>query len=404
MVIDEEHRFGAADKDRMGQLAPALHTMTMSATPIPRSLQTAMVGIQEVSLLTTPPARRRPVRTSLVEFDPSSMATALRRERRRSGQSFFVVPRIEDIDGLRKILESLVPELAILVAHGKMLAAEMDDVVVRFAEGDGDILLSTNIIESGLDIPQANTIFIWRADRFGLAQLHQLRGRVGRGRAQGFAYLLTAPGEEVTDDTRARLNSIVELDRLGSGLAIAMRDLDLRGAGDLAGEEQVGHIKKIGTGFYQKLLADAVRRMRGQDEEIDNCELDLGFVGFIPANFVPDAIVRLSLYTRLLRMTNRLEIDDLEDEMADRFGEPPSPVQNLLRLATLRLAAARLGVSKLSAGPLAMAITFNEHHNRSFRKRCEKIADAELNSERIIYRIALESPKERLDFFEGIVR
>jgi transcription-repair coupling factor (superfamily II helicase) len=238
VIADEEHRFGVGDKEKMRHLAPGLHTLTMSATPIPRSLQGAMIGIQDVSLLRIPPARRRPVRTSLVEFDEASIATALRRERRRAGQSFFVVPRIEDIDELQVILKTLVPEMTVLVAHGKMPAAEMDDVVVRFAEGDGDILLSTNIIESGLDIPQANTIFIWRADRFGLAQLHQLRGRVGRGRAQGFAYLLSRSDNSITESTRKRLDTMIQFDRLGSGLAIALRDLDLRGAGDLAGEEQ----------------------------------------------------------------------------------------------------------------------------------------------------------------------
>uniref|UniRef100_UPI003101A88F DEAD/DEAH box helicase n=1 Tax=Neorhizobium sp. EC2-8 TaxID=3129230 RepID=UPI003101A88F len=230
LIIDEEHRFGLKEKRAMSALASSLHVLTMSATPIPRTLQSAMAGIQDVSLLTTPPSKRRPVRTSVTAFDRAAMRTALMREFRRGGQSFVVVPRIEDIDGLEATLAKIVPELKVTTAHGKMPAADIDEAMVSFADGDGDILLSTNIIENGLDVPRANTMFIWRADRFGLAQLHQLRGRVGRARAQGIAYLVTEESADLSEETRLRLSTLVERDRLGSGLVISMRDLDLRGA------------------------------------------------------------------------------------------------------------------------------------------------------------------------------
>jgi transcription-repair coupling factor (superfamily II helicase) len=403
IIIDEEHRFGAADKERMRGLAAALHSLTMSATPIPRSLQAAMVGVQDVSLLTSPPARRRPVRMSLVELDPPSVATALRREHRRGGQSFFVVPRIEDIADLEQKLRTLVPELSLLVAHGKMPAARLDDAVVRFAEGRSDILLSTNIIENGLDIPNANTMLIWRADRFGLAQLHQLRGRVGRGRAQGYAYLLTAPGEELGEDTRDRLENLVQLDRLGSGLSIAMRDLDLRGAGDLTGDAQAGHIKKIGTGLYQELLMEAVRQLRGEILHKVDTDVDLGFFGYIPAEYIPDAMVRLSLYARLLRLAEEQAVDDLEDEISDRFGPPTEPVQHLLRITKLKLSAARIGVTKLNAGPLAMAMTFSDDAFNAAASACKAIGEAEWKGNRAIIQKAIDDNAERLASLEALV-
>ncbi|MCO5733137.1 DEAD/DEAH box helicase [Rhizobium sp. SSA_523] len=404
LIVDEEHRFGLKEKQAMSALAPALHMLAMSATPIPRTMQSAMIGVQEVSLLTTPPTKRRPVRTSLAAFDSASLRTGLMREYRRGGQSFVVVPRIEDMDEVEAILRKVVPELSVRLAHGKMPAAAIDEAIVAFAEGDGDVLLATNIIENGLDVPRANTMFVWRAELFGLAQLHQLRGRVGRAAAQGMAVFLTPEGNELSEDTRLRLSTLVENDRLGSGLAIALRDLDLRGGGDLAGENQAGHIRAIGIGLYQKLLASAVAKLRRQaGPTASRAVLNLGVAGSIPADYISDPAVRLNLYARLLRAAALSEMDDLEDEFEDRFGEPPQEVLLLLRTTRLQLAAARLGFAKLEAGPKALAITLSKAAPAKIIAALTKTEGANRREDRLVFateRLAGETP---LDFFERIV-
>lgn len=397
LIVDEEHRFGTKLKSQMANLAPGLHTLTMSATPIPRTLQSAMVGVQDVSILASPPARRRPVRTFLTEFDGAAMRIALMRERRRGGQSFIVVPQIADIAGLEDKLKKLVPELSVRVAHGEQDAKAMDETMVDFADGNGDILLSTNIIESGLDVPRANTMFVWRADRFGLAQLHQLRGRVGRGRAQGVTYLLTEPGETLADDTRSRLSTLVAFDRLGSGLAISGRDLDLRGAGDLVGEEQAGHMKVIGVSLYQRLLARAVSVARGEtDDNAAAPQINLGLNGAFPVDYVPEATVRLNLYARLQRLTTNSEIDAFAEEIEDRFGEMPEEVVMLLDVMRVKLAAARTHVSRIDAGPVAIAIDFRRPLKQKQWTDLLRHEGLRNKDERLIYAKETETAPERL--------
>ncbi|MDQ4061081.1 MAG: DEAD/DEAH box helicase, partial [Pseudomonadota bacterium] len=328
MIIDEEQRFGARHKAKLRDLGRGVHVLTLTATPIPRTLQSAMIGLQDLSIMATPPARRQPIRTFLTPFDPVTAREALLRERRRGGQSFVVCPRIEDIEPMAARLRELVPELHVMVAHGKMPAEEIDDTMVRFADGEGDTLLATNIIESGLDVPRANTILIWRADRFGLSQLHQLRGRVGRGRLRGVAYLLTDPAAKIGAATEKRLRTLEALDRLGAGFAISARDLDLRGAGDLLGEEQAGHVKLIGVGLYQHFLERALRVARGEAPGDDwSPELNLGLTGLIPEDYVPEAEVRINLYARLARLQRSGEIDAFGDEIEDRFGPMPEAVR-----------------------------------------------------------------------------
>ena len=404
LVIDEEHRFGTREKKAMRSLAGLLHTLTMSATPIPRTLQAAMAGLQEVSLLTTPPSKRRPVRTSLSTFDRPSMRVALLREQRRGGQSFIVAPQIDDLDRLKQDLDDLVPELWVQVAHGKMPAAAMDQVMVDFADGQGDVLLSTNIIESGLDVPRANTIFVWRADRFGLAQLHQLRGRVGRGRRQGIAYLLTAEGDDISDQTRLRLMTMVENDRLGAGLAISMQDLDLRGGGDITGEDQAGHMKVIGISLYQRLLERALcsANRTKRSNEPANVAVNIGVAGRLPADYIPDATVRLNLYARLFRIRSSSEIEVLGEEFEDRFGEMPEPVTILLRLEKLKIAASRLGITTINAGPRAMALTFAAAPSARAIKSLSTVHPASLRDDRLIYEHASPSGIVRLKFFEKV--
>lgn len=357
VIIDEEQKFGAKLKESMH--SRALHVLSMTATPIPRTLQGALVGIQDISVITTPPARRRPIRTFISPFDAAAVRTALLREQRRGGQSFLVVPRIEDIAPLATQLAELAPELHVVVAHGGLPADVVDTAMVAFADGDGDLLLATNIIESGLDVPRANTMLIWRPDRFGLGQLHQLRGRVGRGRAQGVTYLLTDPTDELSDAARARLATLEAFDRLGSGFAISARDLDLRGSGELVGEEQAGHIRYVGAGLYQRLLERAVRTARGECAEYERSPaLQFGAPGSIPVEYAPDVTARINLYARLARMTEPDEIDAFHEELEDRFGPAPADVERLLAQARLRALAIRAGVTRLVSGPKAVALTF----------------------------------------------
>ncbi len=404
LIVDEEHRFGLKDKRAMTALAPSLHTLSMSATPIPRTLLSAMVGVQEVSILATPPAKRRPVRTSLAPFDKGSMRTGLMREYRRGGQGFVVVPRIEDIDDVEAILRKIVPELSLKIAHGKMPAAAIDEAIVGFAEGDGDVLLATNIIENGLDIPHANTIFIWRAERFGLAQLHQLRGRVGRAGAQGIATLLTEQGTHVPEETRLRLSTLVENDRLGSGLAISLRDLDLRGGGDLAGEDQAGHMKAIGVGLYQKLLATAVGKLRRLPSVTQQrAALNLVVAGTIPTDYVADPAVRLNLYAKLLRASEPREIDELEEEFEDRFGEPPQEVLLLLRTTRLQIVAGRLGITKLEAGPKALAMTVTAKTPAKLVSSFMKKVGGVRREDRLVFEQPIATGVEQLSFFERLM-
>ena len=356
VIVDEEQRFGAADKARLRDLG-AGHVLTLSATPIPRTLQGALVGLQQISVIATPPARRQPIRTSVGAVDMERVRAALLREQARGGQSFVVVPRIEDMPKLAEQLGKLVPELEVLEAHGKMPAADIDEAMVRFGRGDGDVLLATNIIEAGLDLPRANTMVIWRADRFGLSQLHQLRGRVGRGSRRGQVMLLTEEGKEIAPRTLKRLRTLEAFDQLGAGFAIAARDLDLRGAGDLLGDAQAGHMKLIGVDLYQHLLEAALRTARGETVERWTPELNLGVEGRLPADWISDEELRVSLYVRLARTADAAALDAFEAELDDRFGDLPEAARTLLTVARIRIAARAAEVARVDAGPAAIALT-----------------------------------------------
>ncbi|MET3827038.1 transcription-repair coupling factor (superfamily II helicase) [Sphingomonas sp. PvP055] len=356
VIIDEEQRFGAADKARL-RGSGNVHLLTLSATPIPRTLQMALVGLQQISIIATPPARRQPTRTSLDQYDEARVRTALLREKGRGGQSFVVVPRIEDMAGVGAKLRRAVPDLTIVEAHGKMPASEIDDVMVAFSDGKGDVLLATNIIEAGLDVPRANTMIVWRADRFGLAQMHQLRGRVGRGNRRGQVILLTDSEDAIADRTIKRLRTLATFDRLGAGFDISAQDLDMRGAGDLLGETQAGHTKLIGIDLYQHLLGGALRQARGEDVERWTPELNLGAGGGLPADWIPEEDVRLSLYIRLSRVTDDAALDAFEDELVDRFGALPDDAAALLMRARVRLLARSARVERIDAGAAAIALT-----------------------------------------------
>ncbi|SDA35556.1 helicase-related protein [Sphingomonas sp. NFR15] len=356
VVIDEEQRFGAADKARL-RGSGETHLLALSATPIPRTLQMALVGLQQISVIGTPPARRQPIRTSVDHYDDARLRTALLREKSRGGQSFVVVPRIEDMAPLAEKLRRAAPDLALVQAHGKLPAAEIDAVMVGFAEGEGDILLATNIIEAGLDVPRANTMIVWRADRFGLAQLHQLRGRVGRGNRRGQVILLTKTEDAIGERTLKRLRTLATFDRLGAGFEISARDLDMRGAGDLLGDDQTGHMKLIGTDLYQHLLGGALREARGETVEHWTPELNLGEAGAFPESWIPEPDVRLALYVRYARIEDDAALDAFEEELLDRFGPLPPAAAALMLRARIRIAAHALRIERIDAGTAAIALT-----------------------------------------------
>ena len=404
MIVDEEQRFGQGVKQSLRDSAAGGHVLTLTATPIPRTLQTALAGLQDLSVIATPPARRRPIRTFRTELDEATVRSALLREKRRGGQSFVVVPRIQDMAGVAERLADLVPELEVLSAHGKLPPAEVDEIMVRFADGRGDVLLATNIIESGLDVPRANTMLVWRADLFGLAQLHQLRGRVGRGRVQGVCYLFTEPGEALAEHTSKRLGALEAFDRLGAGLQLSARDLDIRGAGDLLGEEQVGHLKLIGLELYQHLLELALRQARGEPAEDWTPEVKVEAAALIPEDYVPEVDLRLNLYARAAKVTDEAELDSLAEEIEDRFGPAPAPVQSLLALARIRAVCRRLGVARVDAGPQAVALTFRSLADAE--RALEGVgpeSGLEWKGDRLIARRPSEALEERLAMVAGVL-
>ncbi|TPG07489.1 DEAD/DEAH box helicase [Sphingomonas oligophenolica] len=389
VVIDEEQRFGASDKAKLRALNPDGHVLTLTATPIPRTLQTALIGLQQVSVIATPPARRQPIRTSVGAFDPALLRTALLREKGRGGQSFVVVPRIEDMEPMATRLADLVPGLVIRSAHGKLPAAEIDEAMVAFAGGDGDVLLATNIIEAGLDVPRANTMIVWRADRFGLSQLHQLRGRVGRGGRRGQIMLVTDPDTPIAEATLKRLRTLEALDRLGAGFAISARDLDMRGAGELLGDAQAGHMKLIGVDLYQHLLEGALRTARGEQVDRWSPVLRVGASGRLPEEWIPEADVRIALYSRLARLADARGLDAFEAELEDRFGNLPEAADDLLALAKTRLLARATCIARIDAGPTAIALTPRPDF-------CGATANLEAKDGRLLLRERIDAPGARL--------
>ncbi len=366
LIIDEEQHFGVAHKERLKQLKSNVHVLTLTATPIPRTLQLAMSGVRELSLIATPPVDRLAVRTFVTPFDPLIVREALLREHYRDGQSFYVCPRISDLKDATAFLDSHVPEVKYAVAHGQMPAGELDDVMNAFYDGAYDVLVSTTIIESGLDIPRANTLIVHRADRFGLAQLYQLRGRVGRSKARAYAYFTVRPNRILTGNAEKRLQVLQSLDTLGAGFSLASHDLDIRGAGNLLGEEQSGHIKEVGLELYQTMLEEAVAALRedageaGGDSEWSP-QINVGTAVLIPETYVPDLDVRLSLYRRLSTLQEQEEIDGFAAEMIDRFGPLPEEVEHLLEIVAIKALCRRAGVAKVDAGPKGATLTFRNN-------------------------------------------
>jgi len=367
LIVDEEQHFGVAHKERLKELRADVHVLTLTATPIPRTLQLALTGVRDMSLIATPPVDRLAVRTFVTEVDPVAIREALLREQYRGGQSFYVCPRIEDLDGVAATLRELVPEIRFALAHGRLPATTLEDTMQAFVDGKFDALLSTNIVESGLDIRNANTLIIHRADMFGLSQLYQLRGRVGRAKVRAYCYLTVPPGRALNETAAKRLEVMQTLDTLGAGFQLASHDLDIRGAGNLLGEEQSGHIREVGIELYQQLLEEAVEAARGQAREAArqaadwSPQINLGLPVLIPEGYVADLGVRLALYRRIASIRDGAEIESLAAELVDRFGPIPAEVENLMRTVELKLLCRAAGVEKIDAGPKGIVFALRDN-------------------------------------------
>ena len=368
LIVDEEQHFGVAHKERLKQIKSEVHVLTLTATPIPRTLQMALTGVREMSLIATPPVDRLAVRTFVLPFDPVVIREAILRERFRGGQTFYVCPRVADIDGVAERLQKLVPEVKYAVAHGQMRPTVLEDVMTSFADGKFDVLLSTNIIESGIDMPQVNTIIIHRADMFGLSQLYQLRGRVGRGKSRGYAYLTLPPDRKPTVTAEKRLDVMQTLDSLGAGFTLASHDLDIRGAGNLLGDEQSGHIKEVGVELYQHLLEEAVAAARAGETEDSkpaadewSPQINTGAPVLIPDTYVKDLGIRLSLYRRLGGLHDAGEIEAFAAELIDRFGPLPPEVENLLDVVGIKAMCRLANVDKVDAGPKGAVVSLRNN-------------------------------------------
>jgi transcription-repair coupling factor (superfamily II helicase) len=366
LIVDEEQHFGVKHKERLKDLKSDVHVLTLSATPIPRTLQLALTGVRELSLIATPPVDRMAVRTFISPFDPLVIRETLLRERYRGGQSFYVVPRISDLEDIKAFLNAEVPELKVATAHGQLPPGELDDIMNAFYDGQYDVLLSTTIVESGLDIPTANTLIVHRADMFGLAQLYQLRGRVGRSKLRAYALFSLPAGKTLTGTAERRLKVLQSLDSLGAGFQLASHDLDIRGAGNLLGEEQSGHIKEVGYELYQQMLEEAVAEVKGDDEAAGggwSPQITVGTAVMIPESYVPDLQLRLGLYRRLGEIDNVAEIDAFGAELIDRFGPLPQEVEHLLKIVYIKALCFRANIEKVDAGPKGVVIQFR---NREF--------------------------------------
>ncbi|MDH5528632.1 MAG: transcription-repair coupling factor [Paracoccaceae bacterium] len=366
LVVDEEQHFGVTHKERLKEMRSEIHVLTLTATPIPRTLQLSLTGVRDLSIIGTPPVDRLAIRTYVSEFDSVTIREALLRERYRGGQSFYVVPRIADLPGIEDFLKNHVPEVSYVIAHGQMAAGELDDRMNAFYDGKYDVLLATTIVESGLDIPTANTMIIHRADMFGLSQLYQIRGRVGRAKARAYCYLTTKPRAPLTPAATKRLRLLGSLDSLGAGFSLASQDLDLRGAGNILGEEQSGHITEVGYELYQSMLEETIGKIRSGEIEsaVDadgqwSPQINLGVPVLIPEDYVPDLDVRLGLYRRLSTLTDKVEMEGFAAELIDRFGALPREVNTLLLVMRIKALCRRADIARLDAGPKGATVQFH---------------------------------------------
>lgn len=372
LIIDEEQHFGVAHKERLKALKSDVHVLTLSATPIPRTLQLSLTGVKQLSIIATPPMDRLAARTFVMPFDRVMIKEAIYREKFRGGQTFFVCPRVSDLPEMEKVLRSLVPDVKIAVAHGQMPAKQLEEIIGDFADGKYDVLLSTTIIESGIDMPRVNTMIIHRADMFGLAQLYQLRGRIGRSKIRGYCYFTVPPKKKLNQTAEKRLNILQALDTLGAGFSLASHDMDIRGSGNVLGTEQSGHIKDVGMALYHHMLEEEIERQKAEiNQEISNAvsnsdwapQITTGVPLMIPENYVKDLGVRLGLYRRIGALKDEPELLDMREELVDRFGPIPPEVENLLQTIEIKQLCYRANIAKVDAGAKGVLIAF---HNNVF--------------------------------------
>ena len=415
VIVDEEHRFGVKDKERLKRLRAEVDMLTLTATPIPRTLNMTLGGLRDLSIIATPPAERLPVKTFVGEWSDRQIREAVLREIRRGGQIYFVHNRVENIEAVAEDLRKLLPEAEVRVGHGQMSERELELVMLDFYHREFNVLVCTTIIESGIDIPTANTIIIDRADRLGLAQLHQLRGRVGRSHHQAYAYLLAPPRNALTPDALKRLEAIESLEELGSGFTLATHDLEIRGAGELLGEGQSGQIQAIGFTLYNELLGRAVAALRaGHEPDLEDPfthgpEIEIGLAALIPEDYMPDVHMRLVHYKRIANCRTSLELDGLKIELIDRFGLLPPPLKTLFSITALKLLAAQLGIAKIQAGGENGSITFAER-SRVDPTRLLKLIQGDTARYRLDgpYKLrfswTLENPEKRVAALEKLLR
>ena len=370
LVIDEEQHFGVTHKERLKEMRAEVHVLTLTATPIPRTLQLSLTGVRDLSIIATPPVDRLAIRTYVSEFDTITVREALIREHFRGGQSFYVVSRIADLPFVEDFLKTHVPEVSYVIAHGQLAAGDLDDRMNQFYDGKYDVLLATSIVESGLDIPTANTMIVHRADMFGLGQLYQIRGRVGRSKTRAYCYLTTKPRVPLTPQATKRLRLMGSLDSLGAGFNLASHDLDLRGAGNLLGEEQSGHIKEVGYELYQAMLEDTIAKIKSGElqgltamDDQWSPQINLGVPVMIPESYIPDLDIRLGLYRRLSGLATKVELEGFAAELIDRFGPLPREVNTLMLIVRIKSMCKRAGIARIDAGTKGATVQF---HNDKF--------------------------------------
>ncbi|AUH64041.1 transcription-repair coupling factor [Paracoccus zhejiangensis] len=413
LIVDEEQHFGVGHKERLKELRSDIHVLTLTATPIPRTLQMSLTGVRDLSIIGTPPVDRLAIRTYVSEFDSVTIREALLREKYRGGQSFFVVPRISDLPDVEHWLTENVPEVRYLVAHGQMAAGDLDARMNDFYDGGHDVLVATSIVESGLDIPTANTMVVWRADMFGLAQLYQIRGRVGRSKTRAYCYLTTKPRAPLTPQAMRRLKFLGAIDSLGAGFNLASQDMDLRGAGNLLGEEQSGHIKEVGFELYQAMLEETIAKLKsgeieGTPEDEWAPQLNLGVPVTIPESYIPDLDVRLGLYRRLAELTTKVELEGFAAELIDRFGPLPREVSTLMNVIRIKARAKVANISRLDAGPKGATVQFHGDKFPNPSGLVEFLTDqrgqAKVEGNKIVIRRDWGSDAERIKGAYGIAR
>jgi transcription-repair coupling factor (superfamily II helicase) len=408
LIVDEEQRFGVKQKELLRQLKLKVDVISMSATPIPRTLQMSLAGLRDISVIETPPEGRRPVKTYVGEYEEELIKRAIEREHQREGQAFFLHNRVESIEETAERLRALCPGVRFAVAHGQMGEGELEEVMMDYLRGGADVLVCTSIIESGIDIPQANTLIVEHADSFGLAQLYQIRGRVGRSRERAYAYLLYDSAAALTPEAAQRLAALSDYTELGAGFKIAMRDLEIRGAGNLLGDEQSGHVAALGFELYMQMLDEAVRAAEvagdgGEGQELpEPVRLDVSVDAYVPADYVPYEQAKIEVHRRLAGALELADVERLREELEDRFGQPPEPVENMLALQRARIKFGQAGARTVSFHGDRLAVVPIELDSTRAKRLRQELPEAIYEASRS--QVSMRVPKDGIGRFPSVVR